>query len=87
MHVLLDPSSLEPTPARVQAKPNVEEAVKLIAEHYARMDTSSALDLLPDDLDVKKIFPILKAIFSHNKTRSRRNQVTKSLYRIENLRV
>jgi len=81
MNVFLTP------PSDSKEEPQLDAAMNLLGKNFARMNIAKAVEMLPDDLPIDRIYPILKAILSHNKTRTRRNQVTKSLYRIENLRV
>uniref|UniRef100_A0A7S2U140 Vacuolar sorting protein 39/Transforming growth factor beta receptor-associated zinc finger domain-containing protein n=1 Tax=Lotharella oceanica TaxID=641309 RepID=A0A7S2U140_9EUKA len=68
-------------------KPKLDEAMKILLLDHKRIDVPKAMDLLPEDLSITRVFPILKAVLSHNKATSRRNQVTKSLHRIDNLTV
>jgi len=84
MEVLINPTEVT---GRDVGEARVDSAINLLAEFYPKIDTSRAVELLPDDLLVQDMFPILKAILSNNKTRTRRNQVMKSLYRSENLRI
>jgi len=91
LHVLLRPECVETGRLKkadaAPPKPKLEEAMKILMLDHKRINVPKAMDLLPDDLSITKVFPILKAVLSHNKARSRRNQVTKSLHRIDNLTV
>eukprot|EP00467_Chlorarachnion_reptans_P007937 CAMPEP_0114501264 /NCGR_PEP_ID=MMETSP0109-20121206/8404_1 /TAXON_ID=29199 /ORGANISM="Chlorarachnion reptans, Strain CCCM449" /LENGTH=823 /DNA_ID=CAMNT_0001678979 /DNA_START=195 /DNA_END=2667 /DNA_ORIENTATION=+ len=68
MQVYLEPEKLEPTERRKAATPKVDAAIELLGKNYMKMDVARAMKLLSDDLDVKRVFPILRAVLSMNKT-------------------
>ncbi len=68
-------------------EPMVKPAVELITKHFDKMDPVEAVGMLPADLPIQQVFPVLRVILSSNEIRSRRNKVVKALYRIRKLRV
>ncbi|XP_070577538.1 vam6/Vps39-like protein [Ptychodera flava] len=68
-------------------KPNTEAALAVLEQHFDKIDTAKALDLLPSSIQVRNVCKFLECVLDDRTTRKRNNQILKSLLYSEHLQV
>jgi len=65
----------------------LQPALELLDKYYAKMDTAKAMELLPLDTSISKLFALFTAILRENTKTRRNNQIVKNLLKAENFQV
>jgi len=68
-------------------KPAIDAALSLLNKHYKHIDTPKALELLPSNTPVNKLYPFLESVLRDKDQTQRHNQVVKNLLKAENLQI
>lgn len=76
---------LKPTEAGVKA--NMDSALYILEKYYDRIDTSKALDLLPNTVKVARVHAFITAVITEKCRRRREGQVLMNLLKAERLQV
>ena len=83
---LKPPESVPGGPPR-PTEPMLEPALKLLNEHYQRINISQALDLLPPSTKLSALMPFFTRVLSETARQRRDSQIVRALLRSEGLRV
>ncbi|XP_071480649.1 vam6/Vps39-like protein [Diadema antillarum] len=68
-------------------EPNVQAALNVLEVYHDKIDTARALEMLPDNIQVKDICGFLEKVMEGKAMQKRDSQVLKSLFYSENLQV
>ncbi len=68
-------------------KPMVGPALALLNKHYKQIDAPKALELLPPNTSVHKLYPFFEAMLRDRTEVRRNNQVNRSLLKSETLQI
>ncbi|OCT68744.1 hypothetical protein XELAEV_18040032mg [Xenopus laevis] len=69
-----------------EPKPNLAAALAVLEQHHGKLNTTKAINLLPEDTKIKEIQIFLEKVLEENAQRRRFNQVLKNLLHSEFLR-
>lgn len=67
--------------------PNVEAVLDLLEQHATKLNPYSVLQILPNDIPIKRLQPFLETALHHSLERRRNNQVLKGLLYASNLQL
>ncbi|EGC34554.1 hypothetical protein DICPUDRAFT_153214 [Dictyostelium purpureum] len=70
-----------------QSEPLLEPALELLNKHYRSINTPKALNLLPLNTPIEKLYPFFEAVIRDNTKTKRDNQVVKNLFKSENFKI
>ena len=65
----------------------VDPALDLLTKSYDKIDPGKALELLPVDIDVKKVYPFIESVLRRHTRQFHDNQIRKNLLKSEQLQV
>jgi len=65
----------------------VDPALGLLTKYYDKIDAGQALQLLPTDIDVKKVYPFVESVLRRHTQVLHDNQIRKNLLKSEQLQV
>jgi len=70
-----------------EAEKRVDPALELLTKYHQFIDPTKALDLLPADIDVKKVHPFIESVLRKQSKELHENQISKNLLKSEQLQV
>eukprot|EP00818_Percolomonas_sp_WS_P000748 CAMPEP_0117442948 /NCGR_PEP_ID=MMETSP0759-20121206/4428_1 /TAXON_ID=63605 /ORGANISM="Percolomonas cosmopolitus, Strain WS" /LENGTH=905 /DNA_ID=CAMNT_0005234879 /DNA_START=187 /DNA_END=2901 /DNA_ORIENTATION=+ len=68
-------------------EPRIEDVIRLLVQHYDKIDIIKALQLIPDDIYLKNLEFYLQEVLREHVQKRRRKLVMKNLARSENMQV